>query len=310
MSTISAHAKTPNLLRIDSSKSVERVSHDDADSPFTNVSTPGAGKSSSTEVGVSHFLSTSVPGKSNDDGSDDEVTGFMSNYHPLPAAPETFQTNKAAKTTNLPSRTQQRLELQRREAMRPVGAVTPTTPPASSALGNMGYTFSSGSLHSRSGSRGRSRSSLGAVAGASGNIDAKAMRREYEAATKQLGVVSRFRNPLLESLNRLKTNGVLPKDMGTNASTASSSSVKRPQSRRGLHPGMNGNPQESSGPKGTPASSSPGSRVHFGHNSSARGKQPSNLGSSEDLAAFEVARPASSGAGSEDSDHDEEDTPG
>ena len=308
MSTVSALANTPNSSRKDSSRPFEKVSQNDADSSLTHVSTPGGGKSSSTEAGVSHFLSTSIPGRSRDSGSNDEGTAskFLSNYHPLPSEPDTARPGKTATPGHLPSRTQQRLELQRREAMRPAGSVDSSTPPATSALGNLGYTFSSSSLHSRSGSRGRSRASLGAAASASGNIDAKAMRREYEAAVKQHSVVSRFRNPVVESLNRLKANGVLPKDKGVTGAAAAGAAGRRPQSRRGFPSGINGTTQESGALNPTLAQSGRGQRVQFGHSSSARGKQRANMGSSDDLAAFETSRPASSGAGSEDSERDDD----
>jgi len=65
------------------------------------------------------------------------------------------------------------------------------------------------------------------------------MKRDYEAATKQLGVVRRFRNPILESLNRLKDVGALPQETGT-GTPGSAAAKSRPQSRRGPSTGANG----------------------------------------------------------------------
>jgi len=237
MSTVSAHVAPSPLTRTDSTKSFTYISHADASSANATsaaASGPGGGTSSSIDGGVSHFLSSSTPSaRPNvaDEESDGESSShFFSNYKPQPSeSPEKPRTlNRARAPPHLPSRTQQKLELQRREAMR-AGAATPTTPPAS----GIGLSFgSSVSLQSRSGSRGRGRSLAGEV---------KAIKQDYDTAVKQLTVVKRFRNPLLESVNRLKDSGVLPADMGVAAPTGALSK-SRPPSRRG--PGetaINGN---------------------------------------------------------------------
>lgn len=208
MSTMVAHAKPAHMQRNDSSRSFTHVDHNDVESSPTHIE-----GSSSADGGVSHFLSTSMP---MNEGSDyDSPSNFMGNYHPQPSeSPEKPRTlNKS-----LPSRTQQRLELQRREMMRS-GAMTPTTPPSP----GMAYGFgSSAALHSRASSRGRTRSLA---------EDVKDMAKKYEIASKQLEVVQRFRSPVLDSLKRLKASGVLPSDIGIVAPVAMKS---RPQSRRGL----------------------------------------------------------------------------
>ena len=241
MSTMVAHAKLGHIQRNNSSRSFTHVSHEDTVSSPTHIE-----GSSSAEGGVSHFLSTSMP--ANEGSDDDSTSHFMGNYHPQPSeSPEKPRTlNKS-----LPSRTQQRLELQRREMMRS-GAMTPTTPPSP----GMAYGFgSSAALHSRASSRGRTRSLA---------EDAKDMAKKYEVASKQLEVVQRFRSPVRDSLKRLKVSGALPSDIGVVAPAAVKS---RPQSRRGLSHATNaGTSPEDRRPasmSSRPPSRGGSSRVHF-----------------------------------------------
>lgn len=105
------------------------------------------------------------------------------------------------------------------------GAMTPTTPPSPGMVFGLG---SSAALHSRASSRGRTRSLA---------EDTKDMAKKYEVATKQLEVVQRFRDPVLDSLRRLRISGVLPSDIGVVAPAVMKS---RPQSRRGLNHATNG----------------------------------------------------------------------
>ena len=244
MSTILAHATNNQLPRNDSSKSFTHITHADASASKdtsgnpTSQSLVGAHASSSTEGGVSHFLSTSTPGDHAGDENDsdyDSASNFIPNYHPQPSSsPEQTRSTSKVHRSNVPSRTQQRLELQRRETMRS-SASTQSTPPSS----EMGFNFgSSASLHSRSGSRGRRDRSAGAGG------DVKAVKRDYEATLKQMGVVRRFRNPVLESLQRLKDLGILPPETGLLPSKGATSVTvaKRPPSRRGLsNASTNGN---------------------------------------------------------------------
>ena len=232
MSSILAHANH-QLTRNDSSKSFDHITHEEAASSKDNLKdtahTPtilGNGTSSSGDGGVSHFLSTSTPGQSvprDEDADYDSPSNFLPNYHPQPSSsPEQKRGAPKPRQRTLPSRTQMQLDLQRRETMRS-GTSTPSTPPGS----DHGLTFgSSASLHSRAGSHGRRDRSVGM------SIDEKAIKRDYEAATKQLSVVRRFRNPVLESLNRLKERGVLATG---GATTPASTKSGRPPSRRGLN---------------------------------------------------------------------------
>ena len=237
MSSVLAHASKDPLPRNNSSKSFTYITHADASmskdttESVKTSSTPGGGVSTSADGGVSHFLKTNTPRDfaNLDDSDEDSPSNFLSNYHPQPStSPEQRRTGSKLTLTHIPSRTQQRLELQRRETMRS-SASAPSTPPTSS-VGGFG---SSSSLPSRSGSQGHRVQSAGSAS------EAKAVKRDYEAATKQLSVVRRFRNPILEGLNRLKDLGTLPIDTGavTPASMTPAAGVKRPPSRRGLSNG-------------------------------------------------------------------------
>jgi hypothetical protein len=240
MSTMVAHARLGQTQRNDSTRSFTHVAHEDAELSPTHIE-----GSSSADGGVSHFLSTSMP--PNDGSEDESPSNFMGNYHPQPSeSPEKARTlNKS-----LPSRTQQRLELQRREMMRS-GAMTPTTPPSPGMAFGFG---SSTGLHSRASSRGRTRSLA---------EDVKDMVKKYEVASKQLEVVHRFRSPVLDSLKRLKASGVLPSDIGV---VAPSGSKSRPQSRRGLShmsAKSTGTSPEEGRPQSRPESGGAVGRVQF-----------------------------------------------
>ncbi|KIX06011.1 uncharacterized protein Z518_03985 [Rhinocladiella mackenziei CBS 650.93] len=235
MSTVSAHVTPGQLIRSESSRSFSHISHVEAASMNVTPTTPGlaAGPvpaSSSVEGGVSHFLPMETPSSSlrpmGDGSDDDSPSNFLSNYKPQPPeSPGKTKTLHKARTLQNPSRTQQKLELQRREIMR-AGAATPTTPPPTGMGLNLG---SSTSLHSRTGSKNRNRSLAG---GRTLTGDIKALKQDYENAIKQLTVVGRFRNPIVESMNRLKENNVLPPDIGV-ISPSGAFSKSRPQSRRG-----------------------------------------------------------------------------
>jgi hypothetical protein len=236
MCSILAHATTNQLPRNNSSKSFTHINHADAasseDTPVnpSMQSTIGIHGSSSADGGVSHFLPGSTPGDNaaGDNDSDYESpSNFIPNYHPQPSSsPEKHRTSSQLLRSNVPSRTQQRLELQRRETMR--SSASAQSPPPSAEMGfRLG---SSASLHSRSGSRSRRDRSTGAGG------DGKAVKRDYDATVKQMGVVRRFRNPALESLQRLKDLGILAPETGVlpPKGTVSTSTAKRPPSRRGL----------------------------------------------------------------------------
>ena len=222
MSTVSAVAGPSGLKRSESSKSFTHIDHSDAASSNASPKSAQPEGSSSVDRPVSRFLDV-PPGSTEtrmlEDGSDEESQTFMFNYKPQPSeSPEKQRALKKSRFASVPSRTQQKLELQRREGMRPGGGLT--TPPPSSIRLSVG---SSLSLHGRSSSRGRNKSLA---------EEMKAQRVDYETGIKQLTVVRRFRNPTVESLNRMKASGALAADVGVVPRGAARS---RPQSRRGMN---------------------------------------------------------------------------
>ena len=221
MSTVSAVAGPSGIQRNESNRSFTHIEHSDAASHEATPNSLREGAASS-ERPVSHFINmtpASTDSRMIEDGSDEDSVQFMSNYKPQPSkSPEKSRAPKRSNFASIPSRTQQNLELQRRETTRAVGG--PTTPP----LTNMGYPVASMlSLHNRSGSRGRNTSLA---------EEMKAQKVDYETGLKQLTVVRRFRNPISEGLTRMKASGALPADIGV---VSPSSAKSRPQSRRGIN---------------------------------------------------------------------------
>ena len=231
MSTISA-VHNPSILRNESSKSFTHIDHADAQAtPSAPRTTPG---SFGAGGGVSHFLqstpSSQAPRPIVAEGeSDSDSAAFMSNYKvmqpsPSPTKQPSHQLNRSYFPA-IPSRTQQKLELQRRETMRSGNAATASP----SSLGMGIIPGSALSLHSRTGSRGgRIRTSAA--------DEVKMLKADYEAGVKQLSVVRRFRNPTLESMTRLKERNALSSDLGTG--TPHTAGKARPPSRRGHQPPM------------------------------------------------------------------------
>ena len=174
-------------------------------------------------VDVAQFYNGSIgangtpvtPEMATDDDDYDSPSSFLPHYHPQQSSAVTrghlrSSSGLLSRPSNgaLPSRTQQRLELQRREAMRS-SSVTQESDGAEGPL----------VLRTRSRSRG----------GVRGGIDSKAAMRSYESANSQLEVIKRFRNPVVEALNRLRESGSFPEhsDKGSNVTK------DRPMSRAG-----------------------------------------------------------------------------
>ena len=261
MTTTNARSSQQGLPRNDSQRSLSKAAHtpglgqtsletlQDSTSSDTsaaaNIKTSTAaisctGTSISTSATTSHFLQPDptlprTPAERSlvDSDSDDSVSDFMANYKPQPSeSPDAHKTyprtniNKA-RIPSQPSRTQQKLELQRRELMRGTG------PPSS--VGGMALSASSSiSLHSRtySHSKARPKSMVGEL---------KAIKAEYDTSVKQLTVVRRFKNPVLESIARLRQAGVIPSDAAV--------TQKRPPSRHSNK--VNGDTKPSTGINGT-----------------------------------------------------------
>lgn len=234
VSAANATGNSSHIKRNESMKSLQ-ASKDGQFSQPESVVTPGIGQSSSGSVTVSHFLPTdglsTTSSKVRVDSDDEDASTFMTNYRPqVSQSPEKPRTlfNKP-RVTSGPSRTQQKLELQRREAMRGSG----TTPTSAAGSGIGIGAGSSLSLHTRGGSKGRARLSTGEV---------RVVKQDYETAIKLLTVVRRFRNPVLESLQRLKDTEVLASDVG--AGNAANAKQGRPPSRHGRR--MNGSTKTAS----------------------------------------------------------------
>jgi len=213
------------LTRSESNRSFQEIKHAEAESmdATPNMSIPEG--SASADKPVSKFLrqpsNTSDTKSMMDDASDEDSANFLNNYKPQPSeSPEKPRHMHKVRFSSMPSRTQQKLELERREMLRTGGG--PTTPPASTlALGGA----STLSLHSRSGSRGRNRSYVD---------ESKALKVSYETGLRQLAVVRRFRNPLAESFHRLKDSESIPPDTGVITPRGAPSTKTRPQSRRSV----------------------------------------------------------------------------
>lgn len=221
MSTVSAIGA---LDRSESNKSFQQINHSEAASMNVTPNMSVGEGSASADKPVSKFLrqpSTSSEVKAMiDDASDEDSANFMNNYKPQPSeSPEKPRHMHKARFSSMPSRTQQKLELERREMLRTGGG--PATPPAATLTMGGPSTLS---LHSRSGSRGRNRSYMD---------ESKALKVSYETGIRQLTVVRRFRNPLVESFTRLKEAGTIPADTGVVTPGGAAQTKNRPQSRRG-----------------------------------------------------------------------------
>ena len=145
-------------------------------------------------------------------------------------SPEKARTLAKSRFASAPSRTQQKLELQRRETMRTGGG-----PDYAPFIGHGSKCwFRLCPLHSRSGSRGRNRSIA---------EEMKAQKVDFETGVKQLTVVRRFRNPIMQSLNRMKASGALHSDLGVAKNGPAKS---RPQSRRSMNSAAGHGPNKAS----------------------------------------------------------------
>ena len=195
MSSVSAMATKPqsNLPKAAEPKPT-------ANGAVANGSPIGASTSTSAENGISKFIGTSAPSRGSSsyaleaDDSLDLPSSFLPNYHPRLDSLAQPKSAHRQPSTPISSRTQQRLDLQRRETMR--ASTTPTT-------SNPAHDPSSSLQMPRPGSRNRSRAS------AINPVDPKAARQDYESSSRQLNVVRRFRNPITESLTRLEDSGAL-----------------------------------------------------------------------------------------------------
>ena len=235
MITANAHSSQMDIHHTGSRHNLNRseqtsmeTSRETINAPPTSRTVTHGGASSSGSAVVSHFLTSEGLSTSsrrertipldNDDDDDDSVCDFMATYKPqVSESPDRSRmTSHPAKLPNQPSRTQQKLELQRREVMRG------STVPSSSSGGLALSVGSSVSLHSRSASKSRPRG----VAG-----EPKAFKQDYESAVRQLVVIRRFRNPIIESVTRIKQQSQIPSSVPISPQKTDQNS-KRPSSRR------------------------------------------------------------------------------
>ncbi|KAK5103044.1 hypothetical protein LTS08_003847 [Lithohypha guttulata] len=246
MTTANAISSQQHLPRTDSQRSLGQSSFASLDVSQDHnektIRSPGlTNQSSSGSAVVSHFLTQdnsksqvfqSQDGTTSDNESESQsVADFMATYKPQPSeSPEQPRMNiNKARVASQPSRTQQKLELQRRKAMHGAGPPTPVGGLALSA-------GSSVSLHSRTHSHGK-----GVGRTKSMVVEMKAIKQDYEASVKQLTVIRRFRNPVLESLHRLRHTGSLPIETpkaGHLPSKTNAEQHKRPPSRHGNRSGV------------------------------------------------------------------------
>ncbi|KAL9623601.1 MAG: hypothetical protein Q9160_002057 [Pyrenula sp. 1 TL-2023] len=262
MSTISATAtKSQTNLRANMD-SVSDSKPTTNGHPSKKIPNGGASTSTSAENGVSRFLSTTGssgkspylgvdPNAGNEDDYD-SPSSFLPNYHPQRAdssrSSETPRNISSRRSNEAPvfSRTQQRLELQRRETMR-----TGTPTPPSHGPGGLSSPHDSTLQMSRPGS---SRARTRGVADGIDALDAKSRKKEFDSATKHLNVVRRFRNPVTESLLRLQSHGsLLEKESQGSKDGKDSSSAKKGKSKASTtgtatHPTSTGRTPSRAGP--------------------------------------------------------------
>ena len=298
MTTANARSSQQNINRNESQRSLANAAKTSLESSESTLSdaavktpgTSGAATSSSTSAGVSHFLQNDpsqprTPRDVIDSDDSDSVSDFMATYKPQPSeSPSKTRTSvHRVRIPSQPSRTQQKLELQKRELMRGNG------PP--STHGNIALSAGSSiSLHSRthSQSKGRPKTMLGEI---------KAIKQEYDASVKQLTVVRRFRNPVLESIARLKSNGHLPNEQSQPSSRPSTEQQKRPPSRHGRVNGVTGDQSHTNGTT-THTSSSAGTHhdtdAHSGLANQRQSKvsfvQPRPGGGRDSKVTFQLSR--------------------
>ncbi|KAM5450735.1 hypothetical protein MaudCBS49596_004267 [Microsporum audouinii] len=190
---------------------------------------------SSTEVGVSRFLITHQNGSSHPGGRSESdfstPSSFLPNYQPrTPPSPEAA-VSKALKSPNSRrrppephSRTQQKLWLQR--------TATLSTSPSETSIGPMAPVVApqindSNVTHARlvHDPHRTATASGGFAGGPSTEGESKRIKKAYERLASEFSVMHRFRNPVVDSLNRMYDMTKPPAGQdGTSQPNASSNS--------------------------------------------------------------------------------------
>jgi hypothetical protein len=187
MSTVSATG-IPSFNHNSNSRSYTFVSHGNLPSaPSTLVNSPSPARRetgpSSIEGGVSRFINGTTPDDVNASSSSPLSTNFPLRTR-TPPTPSSQRHKSPSTRKEPPSRTQQKLWLQRAatesvSSPAPIN-VSPSVDPLAITRGG-----------SSRGSRGR------------GGNEARAIKKLYERANSELGVVRRYRNPVIDSLARI-----------------------------------------------------------------------------------------------------------
>ncbi|PGH29082.1 hypothetical protein GX50_08176 [[Emmonsia] crescens] len=260
VSSVSATATPPAVERSPRPPSFPtlpsgRIRNSDQSGPWptagsTSTSNPH-GTSSSIEGGVSRFLINNPSSQTGAISDSDPPSSFLPHYHPnTPPSPEANTSKRPSsrgRQQEPPSRTQQKLWLQRTAVLTTsppdpsMSGPSPTVPPSS-----MEPTFMA-AAQSRPGSRDHARDGRRTMLGAGGSTgvnpenEVKRARKTYDKFTTEYSVVRRFRGPIAESFLRLeRMNGADAKSNTTPHGQASGQNpvvnrtLSRPSSSRNL----------------------------------------------------------------------------
>lgn len=183
-----------------------------APSPSGNGGNPQA-TSSSAEGGVSRFLSNSNAGEVRSDSDPATPSSFLPHYHPhihpSPDATIPKRSRSRNRAGEPPSRTQQKLWLQRTAVLATSPPDHPMAGPASSISPSVVEPGFMTGNNSRSGPNmyghdGRRVISSGMVSGAiTPDSEAKRARKIYERYSAEYSVVRKFREPISDSFGRV-----------------------------------------------------------------------------------------------------------
>ncbi|KAJ5164196.1 uncharacterized protein N7500_006026 [Penicillium coprophilum] len=208
-------AKSPNPASRSSASLNLAAGQDNARRTFSTTSMasmPGShpqATSSSMEGGVSRFIlnKNSMQASSRTDSDPNTPSSFLPHYHPqTPPSPNTAAAKLAAsparpRGADLPSRTQQKLWLQRTATLNNSPpdnhGVTAAVPP--SAIDPTFIAASHGTYDA-----GRGLNGDGRAGGAGHDSEARHIRKAYEKTSLELMVVRRFQSPTGQSFARLR----------------------------------------------------------------------------------------------------------
>jgi len=246
--------------------------------------------SSSMEGGVSRFIVNNKAGQasSRTDSDPNTPSSFLPHYHPqTPPSP-----GRAGKSTasparprggaDLPSRTQQKLWLQRTATLNnsPPDTHGVSTTAAPSAM-DPSY-MNTGHKRSASGVYDVNRGMNGASRGGSGfDSETRHVRKAYEKMSLELMVVRRFQSPTGDSFNRLRSVARASKVLGASAEQSSAmgkpiqSAPSLPLLQHGRRPSRLGSSSELPDPHSS-ASEDPATQSESTDNQATKSAHPSH----------------------------------